>query len=71
MLLGTWFHCVLERAVHHRHHLKHLCIQCMSCLGLGSVGWVPELWLPSIAYKLRAQLIIQHVDAGQLNVPSQ
>ena len=47
MLLGTQFHCVLEKAVLYKCHLKHLCTQCMSCSGLGSVGWVPELWLPS------------------------
>ena len=47
MLLGTQFHWVLERAVLCRCHLKQLYIQYMSCLGLGSVGWVPELWLPS------------------------
>ena len=46
MLLGTQFHCVLERAVLRMHHQKHLYIQCMFCLGFGSVGLVPELWLP-------------------------
>ena len=61
MLLGTQFHCVLERAVLHRHHLKHLCIQCMSCLGLGSVEWVPELWLPSNVLKLPDVLVSSQI----------